>query len=453
MVDGRITTFYSYKGGVGRTFALANVGALLAARGRRVLCVDWDLEAPGLGLYFSRDKAWMPDPPTDGLVDVVEGFGESGVLEWERRLTRIQLPAATGSLDFLSAGDAGDRYFDRMQALDWQALYAERDLGAALEAVRDEWRERYDDVLIDSRTGVTDIGGICTVQLPDSLVMLGTANRQSLEGLIRVARLAQEQRDKLPYDRAQLIAVPVLSRFEARVEYHEAQHWLDRYSIAFEPLLRRWLPTGMTPRQLLNHARIPHIAYWSFGERLPVVEQPADIDDPESIGFAFETLATLVAHRFREADRLLAERERYVAEVSGPRRLPLKFVPIDVRVEVADRGAPLTTGNYTLTIEPTALRAVGVEIVLDEAGYPNEGADLDVSIPREHLVGAEWTWRWSTLAISLKYLDPNGVVDRFATRFEADTYELRHLSRMLQARYGFELGEPPDTPPGPLPRE
>jgi MinD-like ATPase involved in chromosome partitioning or flagellar assembly len=41
----RLITFYSYKGGVGRTFALANIAVLLAKRGRKVLVIDWDLEA------------------------------------------------------------------------------------------------------------------------------------------------------------------------------------------------------------------------------------------------------------------------------------------------------------------------------------------------------------------------------------------------------------------------
>ena len=50
---GRIITFYSYKGGTGRTMALANVGWILASSGKRVLLVDWDLEAPGLHRYLS----------------------------------------------------------------------------------------------------------------------------------------------------------------------------------------------------------------------------------------------------------------------------------------------------------------------------------------------------------------------------------------------------------------
>ena len=53
---GKVITFYSYKGGTGRTMALANVACLLAQRqGQRVLMIDWDLEAPGLHQYF-QDK-------------------------------------------------------------------------------------------------------------------------------------------------------------------------------------------------------------------------------------------------------------------------------------------------------------------------------------------------------------------------------------------------------------
>ena len=45
--SGKIITFYSYKGGTGRTMLLANVAWILATNGKRVLVVDWDLEAPG----------------------------------------------------------------------------------------------------------------------------------------------------------------------------------------------------------------------------------------------------------------------------------------------------------------------------------------------------------------------------------------------------------------------
>src|SRR4051794_39095955 len=51
-----IYTFYSYKGGVGRTMALANVAEVFYRAGLRVLMVDWDLESPGLERYFPEQQ-------------------------------------------------------------------------------------------------------------------------------------------------------------------------------------------------------------------------------------------------------------------------------------------------------------------------------------------------------------------------------------------------------------
>src|SRR6185369_2062515 len=66
-----ITTFYSYKGGVGRSMALANVAQVLAERyDKRVLMVDWDLEAPGLHRFFRLDDTQVKK----GLLDMIEDY-------------------------------------------------------------------------------------------------------------------------------------------------------------------------------------------------------------------------------------------------------------------------------------------------------------------------------------------------------------------------------------------
>ena len=57
---GRVITFYSFKGGTGRSMALANIATTLAQRnGNRVLAIDWDLEAPGLHSYFRPYLKWV----------------------------------------------------------------------------------------------------------------------------------------------------------------------------------------------------------------------------------------------------------------------------------------------------------------------------------------------------------------------------------------------------------
>jgi len=60
-----VTTFYSFKGGVGRTMALVNVAVELALQGKRVVAVDFDLEAPGLDTF----DLGRPAETTPGIVD------------------------------------------------------------------------------------------------------------------------------------------------------------------------------------------------------------------------------------------------------------------------------------------------------------------------------------------------------------------------------------------------
>src|SRR4051812_16019418 len=68
---GHIITFYSFKGGVGRTMALANVAWILSANNYRVLMVDWDLEAPGLHHYF---RPFLADPELRERRGLIELF-------------------------------------------------------------------------------------------------------------------------------------------------------------------------------------------------------------------------------------------------------------------------------------------------------------------------------------------------------------------------------------------
>jgi CobQ/CobB/MinD/ParA nucleotide binding domain len=86
---GTLITFYSYKGGVGRTQALANVGTLLSVWGYRVLCVDWDLEAPGLHRYFDR---WLSASDSEGLVELITEHGAGEETDWRSRVQKVTFP-------------------------------------------------------------------------------------------------------------------------------------------------------------------------------------------------------------------------------------------------------------------------------------------------------------------------------------------------------------------------
>src|SRR5437868_12502447 len=69
-----IYTFYSFKGGVGRSMALANLAECFREKGLRTLMIDWDLEAPGLESYFfpAGSKEYVAAQSRDGLIDLLQ---------------------------------------------------------------------------------------------------------------------------------------------------------------------------------------------------------------------------------------------------------------------------------------------------------------------------------------------------------------------------------------------
>jgi photosystem II stability/assembly factor-like uncharacterized protein/Mrp family chromosome partitioning ATPase len=226
---GRVITFYSYKGGTGRSMAVANVAWLLAMNGERVLVVDWDLEAPGIHRYFHPlldDKELLE---TEGMLDFVEklamraaaaseplGEKEVDILEYVKVL---QWPGnfpvswekfgPNAGIDLLIAGRQGPLYGKRLNAFSFVDFYEKLGGRRFLKMAREQMRSIYDYVLIDSRTGVSDTSGICTVEMPDTLVVCFTLNDQSIIGASGVAHDVMEQRKKL--DAGELVSFTLRS--------------------------------------------------------------------------------------------------------------------------------------------------------------------------------------------------------------------------------------------------
>lgn len=181
-----VVTFYSYKGGVGRTMALVNVGAELARSGRSVLLVDFDLEAPGIET-FNLPKPRSQKP---GVVDYITRYLSTGkppqIEDYVYQSTRFG--DAGGSLWIMPPGKQDKYYGHRLHSINWQHLYGERDGYLMFENLKAQWKQHLepDYVLIDSRTGHTDVGGICTRHLPDAVTILFLPNEQNLSGLKKV---------------------------------------------------------------------------------------------------------------------------------------------------------------------------------------------------------------------------------------------------------------------------
>lgn len=183
-----VVTFYSFKGGVGRTMALSNVAAYLASIGKRVLIVDFDLEAPGLDtISLGADSAVAA--ASQGVVDFISAYRRTGEVPDVRGFL-YSCPAQEngGQLFVMPAGRDDGYYAARLAAIDWSKLYQEEEGFVLFEDMKAQWLQSLDldYVLIDSRTGHTDVGGICTRQLPDAVVAVFIPNQQNLRGLEKV---------------------------------------------------------------------------------------------------------------------------------------------------------------------------------------------------------------------------------------------------------------------------
>lgn len=299
-----IVTFYSYKGGTGRTMALANIAVLLARAGKRVLAVDFDLEAPGLWRFYQELEPHL-DQRT-GILDMLSaqsGRGETSATDWHQHVVQVSFDG--GSLSLLTSGRSDRDYPARILEFNWQDFFHAHDGGAFIERLRREWAAEYDFTLIDSRTGITDTGGVCTIALPDLIVPVFVANYQNIDGTIDVLSRAQAGRQQLAYDRPPALILPVLSRFDTRTEYESANEWLTRLAEQFKDFYTDWLPHSILPRRILERTKLPHVAYFSFGEKLAVLQQ--GVSDPESLGYALNTVSRLIGSQLTDAAAAVQE--------------------------------------------------------------------------------------------------------------------------------------------------
>lgn len=272
--NGQVVTFYSFKGGTGRTMALANVAWILAESGQRVLVADWDLESPGLHRFFNP----FFDPSvlrgTGGIIDMIRAFEAETTKNkprpdgWEAEFARVERFAFSlkysfangGSLDFLSAGRQNGDYAAGVSGLDWDVFYDRLGGASLFDALRVDMKRNYDYALIDSRTGLSDVANICTIHLPDVLVDCFTFSEQGIDGAAMVAR---EVVGTYASRRIRVLPVPM------RVDPAEK----DKADAGRSLAMHRFgsLPAGMGDAQRQRYwsdVEVPYQSYYAYEETL-----------------------------------------------------------------------------------------------------------------------------------------------------------------------------------------
>ncbi|WP_013322134.1 KGGVGR-motif variant AAA ATPase [Gloeothece verrucosa] len=191
-------TFYSYKGGVGRSLTAANFSVYLAKLGLKTVLIDFDLEAPGIDAKFN-----LPEPPhfQKGVLDYILHYQQYNEELGNIKDLCISVPleaSETGkpaSLWIIPAGQyLTEEYYKKLSQLDWGIIFSQREGVAFFQQFLAHIKEELqaDFVIIDSRTGITESSGLCTQQLADEVIMLSSLSSESIRVTKHIKNLIEQ---------------------------------------------------------------------------------------------------------------------------------------------------------------------------------------------------------------------------------------------------------------------
>jgi tetratricopeptide (TPR) repeat protein len=456
---GEVITFYSYKGGTGRTMALANVACVLAQTRKRVLIIDWDLEAPGLHHFLPLVDTG--GQPVDGLLELFYQLHErTGEIRTRDDALRVlgELPfetyvfsTAMPGLAMLPAGRFNATYGARVNAFSWESLF--NAAPPLLPAFAEFLSARYDYILVDSRTGITDVSGICTTILPSKLVVVFTPNKQSLTGIFELVRRATKYRRE-SNDWRPLAIFPLPSRIESTREQlmKEWRYGIDArpgYQKEFESLFREvYAIEKCDLTEYLNEVQVQHVADYAYGEQVAVMIETAS---RLSLKRSYEEFASRlqiletpwedvrVVHASLEIEKRLEEVELAIGKRStidawsilrGILETYRAYEQVEV-AKLADElglvGAALLEEGKTKEALEMLEAAAAVQVRESGEGAP-ETAKRFLALAKGFAVTAEWDDAYLAARKTLEILEM-----RDAT---ADTVEALQLVAMVLARRG-----------------
>ena len=225
-----VVTFYSFKGGVGRSTALALVANILVTRGYRTVMIDFDLEAPGLSFAHPIET---PEANIYGVLDYIYQRYLTPDLDEpkiDNCIHKISIPTR-GELYLVPAGEYDEGYVHRLADLDVRSLYQSEinPIHRLLEDVKSTLDP--DIILIDARTGFTEMGAVALFDQADLGVICFSPTNQSFAGLEWVVKAASKQRKYhgIPDLRFLLTPMPPVAQTQQQEWLNRTADWITQY--------------------------------------------------------------------------------------------------------------------------------------------------------------------------------------------------------------------------------
>lgn len=183
-----ILVFYSFKGGVGRSTALASFAIQRARAGERVAIIDFDLDAPGIGVLLAADENG-----TMANWGVIDYLLERPILDQQKaeidlqdyyHVCRREKVTGSGEIFVIPAGRADSGYIGKLARIDFEQPFnseISHPIILLLKQIKEELSPNW--ILLDSRAGLSDPAGLLLGGLAHMYVVFGTSSEQSWQGL------------------------------------------------------------------------------------------------------------------------------------------------------------------------------------------------------------------------------------------------------------------------------
>ena len=188
-LSAKLVSFYSFKGGVGRTTAMMMAAIGAAKIGKKVVVLDFDLEAPGVSSFFPEEAL--------SQYGILDFFVESNAYQEDINIDEYLYPVSEycrvnqygGEIYILPAvGTAAQNdieiYRKNLMRFDMDVpAYEEEETPIDMLLSKIDVFLKPDYIFIDTRSGIHQIGGITLTRYSDLALLFFYGSRQNIEGM------------------------------------------------------------------------------------------------------------------------------------------------------------------------------------------------------------------------------------------------------------------------------
>ena len=297
-----VIAFYSFKGGVGRTTALASFAIQRARMGESVAVIDLDLDAPGVGTLLDSGT-----PATDGQFGVVDYLMELPIRPQIDLSDYYHLSpnlSDSGQVFVFPAGHIDADYLVMLACLDLEPT-SDSDKHPLLRMLDHIRRELKPDwVLLDCRAGLSEASGFALSGLANLTILFGTTSSQSWDGLRLVIERLGAQRVRSSLSQAECLVVQAMTPDNAETAElakstlrAEAENIFKESYYAEDPSNedddKFWYIRDMESEDAPHQ---PSVLYYM--QRLALFRSVADVADTLAENPEYSRLAERIASRF-----------------------------------------------------------------------------------------------------------------------------------------------------------